>query len=148
MYSTESRKSPGPPGNLPGNLPAVCRTTSVSRAPTCPLKVDIVVLSSAGLLLKEATQGGVLLGGPGRWTGDAAADRVAGIETPVKCSSPFLASSGAVCAATRLQVAKVCVALNCQPGLCAPKIGAPPIASHGFVIFLFFKKPHSGDRIL
>ena len=29
---------------------------------------------------------------------------------PVKCASPFLASSGAVCAATRLQVAKVCVA--------------------------------------
>ena len=67
-------------------------------------------MSSAGLLLKEATQGGVLLGRAGRWTGDAAADRVAGIETPVKCASPFLASSGAVCAATRLQVAKVCVA--------------------------------------
>ena len=28
----------------------------------------------------------------------------------MKCSSPFLASSGAVCAATRAQVASVCVA--------------------------------------
>ena len=38
------------------------------------------------------------------------ADRVAGMEKPVKCASPFVASGGAVCAATRQQVARVCVA--------------------------------------
>ena len=54
-----------------------------------------------GLLLQGASQGGVLLGGDGRWTGDALADRVAGMEKPVKCASPFVASGGAVCAATR-----------------------------------------------
>ena len=58
-----------------------------------------------GLLLQGASQGGVLLGGAGRWTGDAVADRVAGMEKPVKCASPFVASGGAVCAATRQQVA-------------------------------------------
>ena len=63
-----------------------------------------------GLLLQGASQGGVLLGGAGRWTGDAVADRVAGMEKPVKCASPFVASGGAVCAATRQQVARVCVA--------------------------------------
>lgn len=62
-----------------------------------------------GLLQKEATQGGILLGAADRWTGDAAKDRE-GLGPPVKCASPFLASSGAVCAATRLQVAQVCVA--------------------------------------
>ena len=50
------------------------------------------------------------MGGAGRWTGDAVADRVAGMEKPVKCASPFVASGGAVCAATRQQVARVCVA--------------------------------------
>lgn len=63
-----------------------------------------------GLLQKDKAQGGVLLGPAGRWVGDAQADRVAGLDAPVKCASPFLASSGAVCAATRLQVAEVCVA--------------------------------------
>ena len=62
-----------------------------------------------GLLLKEKTQGGVLIGPADRWVGDAERDR-AGLGGPVKCSSPFLASSGAVCAATRAQVASVCVA--------------------------------------
>lgn len=78
-----------------------------------------------GLLLKDALQGGVLLGDADRFTGDAERDR-AGLPIgdgsrstgtslalaaapPVKCSSPFLASSGAVCAATRAQVAAVCV---------------------------------------
>ena len=67
-----------------------------------------------GLLLKEKTQGGVLLGPADRWVGDAERDR-AGLGGPVKCSSPFLASSGAVCAATRAQVASVCVAALGSP---------------------------------
>ena len=45
-------------------------------------------------------QGGVLLGSEDRFTGDAARDRVDGLGAPVKCASPFLASSGAVCSAT------------------------------------------------
>ena len=62
-----------------------------------------------GLLLKDREQGGLLLGPEDRWTGaDADADRE-GLGPPVKCQSPFLASSGAVCAATRRQVASVCV---------------------------------------
>ena len=70
-----------------------------------------------GLLLQGASQGGVLLGEAGRWTGDAVTDRVAGMEKPVKCASPFVASGGAVCAATRQQVARVCVAaLGGGPG--------------------------------
>lgn len=62
-----------------------------------------------GLLQKEVAQGGVLLGLEDRFVGDAARDRE-GLGAPVKCASPFLASSGAVCAATRAQVADVCVA--------------------------------------
>ena len=59
----------------------------------------------------------MLLGEAGRWTGDAVTDRVAGMERPVKCASPFVASGGAVCAATRQQVARVCVAaLRGGPG--------------------------------
>ena len=62
-----------------------------------------------GLLLKDKPQGGLVLGGAGRWVGEAQADAVPGLGAPVKCASPFLASSGAVCAATRSQVASVCV---------------------------------------
>lgn len=80
-----------------------------------------------GLLLgKVGQQGGLLLGGPGRWTGDTLADRVDGAgmrATPLKCASPFLVSSGAVCAATRLQVAEVCVmALTDADGLFSSRI--------------------------
>jgi len=40
--------------------------------------------------------------------GDAEADR-AGLGEAVKCASPFLASSGAVCGVTRPQLARLCV---------------------------------------
>ena len=56
-----------------------------------------------GLLLQGASQGGVLLGEAGRWTGDAVTDRVAGMEKPVKCASPFVASGGAVCRSSNLR---------------------------------------------
>ena len=62
-----------------------------------------------GLLLKEKVQGGILLGGEDRWTGESAERDRRGLGEPVSCASPFLASSGAVCAATRGQVAAVCV---------------------------------------
>ena len=62
-----------------------------------------------GLLDVTRPAGGVLLGPAGRWTGDAARDAV-GPGGPVACATPFVASSGAVCAATRRQVAEVCVA--------------------------------------
>ena len=76
-----------------------------------------------GLLLKETTQGGILLGPEDRWTGaDAERDRQ-GLGPPVKCASPFLASSGAVCAATRRQVAEVCVAaLTGEPSLFSRRV--------------------------
>lgn len=64
-----------------------------------------------GLLQKETVQGGLVLGPEDRFIGDAARDG-AGLGsggTKLKCASPFLASSGAVCAATRQQVAEVCV---------------------------------------
>ena len=61
-----------------------------------------------GLLLKEVKQGNVLLGPEDRFIGDASRDRE-GLGNAVNCASPFLASSGAVCAATRGQVADVCV---------------------------------------
>ena len=74
-------------------------------------------------LLKETTQGGILLGPEDRWTGaDAERDRQ-GLGLPVKCASPFLASSGAVCAATRRQVAEVCVAaLTGEPSLFSRRV--------------------------
>ena len=84
---------------------------------TCHLPAPTTYCCLPGLLLQGASQGGVLLGEAGRWTGDALTDRVAGMEKPVKCASPFVASGGAVCAATRQQVARVCVAaLGGGPG--------------------------------
>lgn len=76
-----------------------------------------------GLLLKEVVQGDVLLGPEDRWQGaDAERDRD-GLGPPVKCSSPFLASSGAVCAATRSQVASVCVeALTGDPAVFSRRV--------------------------
>jgi hypothetical protein len=64
-----------------------------------------------GLLLqRQVSYGGVLLGPEDRWVGDPERDRVDGYPGALSCASPFLASSGAVCAATRQQVAQVCVA--------------------------------------
>ena len=65
-----------------------------------------------GLLDVKKPQGGVLLGPAGRWVGSAERDRVAafpGSDAPSRCASPFLASSGAVCAVTRAQLAAVCI---------------------------------------
>ena len=89
---------------------------ALKAVPSTGLDWTIVRLRS--LLLKETTQGGILLGPEDRWTGaDAERDRQ-GLGPPVKCASPFLASSGAVCAATRRQVAEVCVAaLTGEPSL-------------------------------
>lgn len=90
-----------------------------------------------GLLLKEQTQGGVILGGEDRWTGvDAERDRGT-LGGPVKCASPFLASSGAVCAATRGQVAAVCVeALRGDPRIFSRRIvevvARPEVPLDGF----------------
>ena len=72
-------------------------------------RLEWVIVRPGLLQGTDRAQGGVLLGPAERWVGDAEADR-AGLGGPVKCASPFLASSGAVCAATRLQVAQVCVA--------------------------------------
>lgn len=72
-------------------------------------RLEWVIVRPGLLQGTDKAQGGVLLGPAERWVGDAEADR-AGLGGPVKCASPFLASSGAVCAATRLQVAQVCVA--------------------------------------
>jgi len=75
-----------------------------------------------GLLLKDASQGGVLLGPEDRWTGSAERDG-AGLGPPVSCQSPFLLSSGAVCAATRAQVAEVCVqALTGDPDIFSRRV--------------------------
>ena len=75
-----------------------------------------------GLLLKEAVQGGIVLGEADRFTGDAERDGM-GLGAPVKCASPFLASSGAVCAATRGQVAALCVeALDGDPQLFSRRV--------------------------
>jgi hypothetical protein len=51
----------------------------------------------------------LVLGPAGRFVGDALTDGLGLGAAKVKCASPFLASSGAVCAATRQQVADVCV---------------------------------------
>ena len=92
-----------------------------------------------GLLLKEVTQGGVLLGPEDRFTGDAAKDSD-GLGAPVKCPSPFLASSGAVCAATRAQVADVCVAaLTGEPALFSRRVvevvSRPDVPTDGGGVF-------------
>ena len=63
-----------------------------------------------GLLLKEKVQAPLLLGPEDRFVGDAVQDGRGLGDTRLKCASPFLASQGAVCAATRGQVAEVCVA--------------------------------------
>lgn len=60
-----------------------------------------------GLLQQDKAFGGVLLGPAARWIGGETDD--VGLGSSVKCASPFLASSGAVCATTRRQVADVCV---------------------------------------
>ena len=109
---TDAISSAVPPESarlLDASLGGVLRQKRAAEAALRASALDWTVVRP-GLLLKEATQGGILLGAAGRWTGEAATDRVAGLEAPVKCASPFLASSGAVCAATRLQVARVCVA--------------------------------------
>jgi uncharacterized protein YbjT (DUF2867 family) len=89
-----------------------------------------------GLLLQEAAQGGVLLGPQGRWTGDAVRDG-AGLGPKVRCASPFLSSAGAVCAATRGQVADVCVAaLAGDPHIFSRRVvevvARPEASMHGF----------------
>ena len=79
--------------------------------------LDWTIVRPGLLQGKDTPAGGVLLGPAGRWVGDAEADRVAEASASLKCASPFLASSGAVCATTRLQVAEVCVAALLDEGL-------------------------------
>ena len=92
---------------LDASLGRVLRQKRAAEAALQASTLDWTIVRP-GLLQKEVTQGGILLGPADRWTGDAVRDRE-GLGPPVKCASPFLASSGAVCAATRLQVAQVCV---------------------------------------
>lgn len=61
----------------------------------------------------------MLIGGADRWVGVVEHDRVLGFpgsEAPCRCASPFLASSGAVCAVTRQQLAAVCVGALAKEG--------------------------------
>ena len=93
---------------LDSSLGGVLEQKAAAESALRATKLDWCIVRP-GLLQKEAVQGGVLIGAADRFTGDAARDGD-GLGGAVKCASPFLASSGAVCAATRAQVASICVA--------------------------------------
>ena len=64
----------------------------------------------------DSPQGGLIVGGAGRFTGESELDG-RGLGHPVnQCKSPFFASSGAVCGITRAQLGEVCALVLTDPG--------------------------------
>ena len=94
---------------LDSSLGGVLQQKRAAEAALRGSSLDWAVVRAGILLLKpSSSQGGLLLAGEDRWLGDAEADG-AGLGGKVKCPSPFMASSGAVCSVTRAQLARVCV---------------------------------------
>ncbi len=107
---------------LDASLGNVLQQKAVAEAACRASALDWCIVRP-GLLQRDTAAGGVLLGPEDRWLGaDADADR-SHLGPRVSCPSPFLASSGAVCATSRRQLAAVCVsALDGPPDLYSRRV--------------------------